>query len=425
MTVDRSGISDIPEMFRKFKGTTKDGLYDLYCQEFAYSIIYGNLNGDNLEQILELVGLKELPDRLLLAQVDHLDIYQFYPEFSSLPRMQNVVQSLQRGLKRLGEAGMVASYPGRGVVGIFLCLGNQAASENRELIARAKQAAAELIRQVHEETEENISIGISRHCSSLFRFPQAYAECKEGLFHCFRLGRNQSVYFRDIKEPETPFDRQELRRLLEPLLEGIADRDQEKTSQVIHRMADYALSVALSPVDIRMVFISVVDTVRSHMFQKAPKLNPVYVERLYLKTARRITNSMYAEDILEAMEDFGRKMMTLLGEEPQSEEEAFLRQVDDTIGKYYSNGDFSLDIMAEIFHYSPYHFGRMFKSLRGESFRQYLTVYRIERAKELLAKGGRLNDVAFQTGFNSSSYFCTVFKHVTGISPKQYQERFL
>ena len=37
-------IKDIPAFFRRFKGSTKDGQYDLYCQEFAYSIIYGNLN---------------------------------------------------------------------------------------------------------------------------------------------------------------------------------------------------------------------------------------------------------------------------------------------------------------------------------------------------------------------------------------------
>ena len=81
--------------------------------------------------------------------------------------------------------------------------------------------------------------------------------------------------------------------------------------------------------------------------------------------------------------------------------------------------------MANLFHYSSLSFGRLFKKHRENPSGQYLARYRIRGAKEFLARGDKLNEVAFQTGFNSISYFCTVFKNLTGVSPKQYQENFI
>lgn len=415
-------IKDIPAFFRKFKGTTKDGQYDTYCQEFAYSLIYGNLNSSHLDEILDLVGLSRLPDRLLLLQTDYNDVFQFYPEFSQFPRRYNLIQVLQRCLKRSGLEGLAVSYPARGVIGVFLCLGQDSSSEERAVTEEIKKLALEMIKRVNDEAGEHISAGVSKYCSSLSRFPQAYAECKEALLHSFRFGRNSLCFYKDISEPKQVFERERLQNFCGELAAAILSGEQEKVDAQIDGVMDYMLSVAMTPINIRLIFVSFVDVLRGRFANT--QIETEVLEKIYLNAAKGIVNSIFSDDIKKTLEGFCSTLMKELGSETQNGEEQLLHKIDEAIENYYPNSEFNMDVMANIFHYSPYHFGRLFKNLRGVSFRHFLAEYRIERAKEALTRGEKANDVAFQTGFSSVSYFCTVFKNITGLSPKQYQENF-
>lgn len=52
---------------------------------------------------------------------------------------------------------------------------------------------------------------------------------------------------------------------------------------------------------------------------------------------------------------------------------------------------------------------------------RYIQNYRIEKAKELLVNStGSIEDIAVSVGFANSSYFCKVFKSVTGLTPTEF-----
>ena len=66
-------------------------------------------------------------------------------------------------------------------------------------------------------------------------------------------------------------------------------------------------------------------------------------------------------------------------------------------------------------------FRNRFKKEVGCSPLDYITRRRIEEAKRLLTKNEMsITDIAYALGFSSSQYFATVFKRVTGLSPKQH-----
>ena len=51
----------------------------------------------------------------------------------------------------------------------------------------------------------------------------------------------------------------------------------------------------------------------------------------------------------------------------------------------------------------------------------YINQLRIDKAKELLlAPSAKVNEVALAVGFSDEKYFSTVFKKITGMSPKNY-----
>jgi len=67
-------------------------------------------------------------------------------------------------------------------------------------------------------------------------------------------------------------------------------------------------------------------------------------------------------------------------------------------------------------------FRKLFKIETGYSPHQYLLMMRIEKAKELLKTTTlNINEIAWQTGFDSEFYFSTIFKKKTGCSPSNYR----
>jgi YesN/AraC family two-component response regulator len=85
------------------------------------------------------------------------------------------------------------------------------------------------------------------------------------------------------------------------------------------------------------------------------------------------------------------------------------------------NKNISLEIIADRLNLTVEYLSSLFKKEIGMGFIAYLTQFRIDRAKELLIKPNiKISTVAEQAGYNDTTYFCKVFKRVTGLSPKDY-----
>jgi AraC-like DNA-binding protein len=94
------------------------------------------------------------------------------------------------------------------------------------------------------------------------------------------------------------------------------------------------------------------------------------------------------------------------------------RVLQHVIGHY--NEDLSVAEMAKMVKLSPLYFGNFFKSETGQTFRQYLTLIRLNQAENMLYSGiYRVGEVAEECGFSDIYYFSKVFKEHFGVSPSE------
>ena len=83
-----------------------------------------------------------------------------------------------------------------------------------------------------------------------------------------------------------------------------------------------------------------------------------------------------------------------------------------------------LDIphLAAVAHLSASQFGRVFKTVYGETPHRYLQRRRVERAMTLLRQTDRpVTDVAWDVGFASLGTFSRTFTTIVGCSPTEFR----
>lgn len=90
------------------------------------------------------------------------------------------------------------------------------------------------------------------------------------------------------------------------------------------------------------------------------------------------------------------------------------------------NDTISVATMARTLGMGPQKLTRLLRSTTGFSPHQFVTRFRVQRAKELL-KHRRIGlaEIAFQLGFSSQSHFTAVFRRHAGVTPKAYRQAVL
>lgn len=84
-----------------------------------------------------------------------------------------------------------------------------------------------------------------------------------------------------------------------------------------------------------------------------------------------------------------------------------------------------LATLAEVAHFSPFHFHRLFSAWMGETFGDYLRRRRVEVAAMRLAAQPRTRilNIALSVGFGSAEAFTRAFKSRFGCSPTAWREQ--
>jgi AraC family transcriptional regulator len=85
--------------------------------------------------------------------------------------------------------------------------------------------------------------------------------------------------------------------------------------------------------------------------------------------------------------------------------------------------DLSLEALAKRASLSHFHFHRLFRSVVGETLKQYTQRLRLERAaNRLLINDAPIIDVALDSGFHNHETFSRQFKRRFQVTPKEYRQ---
>lgn len=93
------------------------------------------------------------------------------------------------------------------------------------------------------------------------------------------------------------------------------------------------------------------------------------------------------------------------------------------VQKYLANPSLSLGWLAQQLNFSPNYLSTLFKKQTGQSFQDYVTEQRMQKAKVLLLSTSmKVYEVAQAVGIEDVNYFSVRFKQIVGQTPKQFQK---
>jgi len=90
----------------------------------------------------------------------------------------------------------------------------------------------------------------------------------------------------------------------------------------------------------------------------------------------------------------------------------------------YKDMDLNLQTLAGKLSMTPHQLSQFLNEQMKANFRNYVNGYRVREARRLLAHNGKMSisSICYEVGFNSKSTFYTVFKEVTGKTPREIRD---
>lgn len=133
----------------------------------------------------------------------------------------------------------------------------------------------------------------------------------------------------------------------------------------------------------------------------------------------RVRNLVLSREQLK--QRFSQPFVETRPEDTPSIDELFIEKVREQIEKRISDSRYSIDELATEMNMSPSQLLRKLKALTNFTTVEFIREYRLQKAAWLLSqKSGSVSDIAYQTGFESLSYFTKAFQKKYNILPSEY-----
>ncbi|WP_128657843.1 helix-turn-helix domain-containing protein [Paenibacillus sp. 598K] len=148
----------------------------------------------------------------------------------------------------------------------------------------------------------------------------------------------------------------------------------------------------------------------------------------YLDAVAEIESAEYMEDILDLFVRYGTRICGLIEEKTHwlnaQKHNIVIEKAQAYIQAHYDEPNLSLELVANIAGLSPSYLGKLFKGTTGQSFSEYLSGIRLEKARSLLASTQiTAAKISESVGIYNTTYFSTLFKKKYGLSPSAFRER--
>jgi AraC-like DNA-binding protein len=326
-------------------------------------------------------------------------------------------------LYSMAEETLLASFPCAGTILDNARFGFILNVDCSELNESLKERIAECCREIRGLADSRLHAGLFFCISgiqTLDNIHQAYEQVKRTL--AYKAFATSDIYFAERTEETTEFPYSVVYQKY--ILNAILALDRDATAGYISELFDKYLANSIYPYPklLQMILIlmsHMISSLAQEGYDIAPLMNEI--DLLQLQQCR---NRHELQQLI--LTQTGR----VIGYLESSREKAAahspgVQKAMGYIEEHYAD-NMSISDIAAVIGISASHLSRIFKAEVGKSPLEYLTEYRLNHSKRLLADGScSLNIIVEAIGYNDVHTFIRSFKKVEGITPGEYRKRLM
>lgn len=372
-------------------------------------------------------GLRELPEEKIVKRMEYLDLHLDGPYYCVVlfapylmekeaeqidKNLAGLLGSVRDEYRRSGIACYTVSDNYCNVVGV-LSLGGEA--DYRKLNKTTLKMTHELIRRY----DVNMFVGIGEVVDRFSDLNRSKDSASDALAYKFTFSQDYVISARDVKRYHN--SDVELKKHYDWVMGCFYDGDLERMAVRLHNLFAAVAENSANELDsIRNVCIELMATllrvVQDMGVSRSAEMDGIYTYIAQIESVPAISDwfMSYCARLLQQVNEL-RKDKTW----------QILDLADRYIEENLGDPNLSVQSISDYVELSSPYFSNIFFRAKGIHINEYVNRTRTQCAQQMLTEtNNRVASIAKELGFASPSYFNSVFKRYTGMTPNRYREKY-
>lgn len=316
------------------------------------------------------------------------------------------------------RCGVLSMENGRDSITLILNAADAGPENDAWLRAALRQTGAVM----RQHLGFTVTAGVGTAVNALTRLSASYESALTALSYRVVLGRDTVIFYREIAArqdlmPEYPID------IEAELIQAIRSRGTEKAGE---KLDEFFSRISVANTDYINMSLSQLVISLNRMLKQLSVSRQIEREYQY----RTFSANLHACDCLEQKKDllrqFCEKIILARSCEMQNKKNDLIERTCEYIRSNYANPMLEVENIAEYAELSSSYLRTIFKDVTGRAPNEYITEYRMQKARELLGTTDyTTKEIAAAVGYLNHRYFYSVFKAKVGCTPTDYRKRIL
>lgn len=280
----------------------------------------------------------------------------------------------------------------------------------------------DICKDVRKILKVPVTIGIGHSTLFLNTISVSFQSAVDALGYKGIVGSGSTIYITDV-EPvsggKLVFDKKEEADLIAAIKFGPEDKIEEVVRGIMDKMNNakvhtrqcqaYMLSISNCVIQL----IQQYDLDMAQIFGGAPGGNDPFAA---------IPQLLKRESFDQWLLPIAMKLNSAMDEGRDNATKQIIEKAKQYIMDNYQDSGLSVEQICRHLHMSPAYFSTMFKKVTGQTYVNYLTEIRLNKAVELLnMTDDKTYVIASKVGYQEQNYFSYVFKKKFGVSPTKFR----